>query len=453
MLECQGDLARQNERTQKNQAARRYAAMDSDTRDSEYMMEQQTSTQAQIARGDTLLKQGDVRGAAETFANVVRAEPNNLDGHLGLAEASLALGDFTTTQQACAQVQQLAPESAEAALARALSAVLSQRYDQALTEVDRSVEMDPSRGYAHALRAFVLRRLGQRYEGALAEARAGRIWGTTDLDHLFAPLPTPAPAQAPTVAAGTQLAPQIPTTPGPQPWNQRPAYQRRMVQTRFAFRGVPIVTYTLIAINVAIFVIGLFFGGNLSNTAGNLYAYRGTQIFAGADNPIYGFGMAQGLLIFHEPLQAYRILTSMFLHGSIIHIGTNMLSLFFVGVIVERLYGSRRFTIIYFASGIIAGLTQAFVSPVGPSLGASGAIAGIFGAFGALILLRRRALGPAANSLIGQWLFWLAINAYIAITNSSTIAGWAHLGGLIAGFIIGAIMTSMAGRQRMRSSY
>jgi Tfp pilus assembly protein PilF len=136
------------------------------------MMEQQTSAQSsQIERGDTLLKQGDVREAAEVFAGVVRAEPNNPAGHLGLAEASLALGDFATMQQACAQVQQLAPQGAEAALARALLAVLNQRFDIALQEVEHSIELDPTRGYAHALRAYVLRQLGQRYDGALAEAR------------------------------------------------------------------------------------------------------------------------------------------------------------------------------------------------------------------------------------------------------------------------------------------
>ena len=95
-------------------------------------MDQQTGVQAQIARGDTLLKRGNVREAAEEFAGVVRAEPGDPAGHLGLAEASLALGDFATTRQACAQVQQLAPQSAEGALARALVAVLDQRFDVAL---------------------------------------------------------------------------------------------------------------------------------------------------------------------------------------------------------------------------------------------------------------------------------------------------------------------------------
>ncbi len=386
--------------------------------------QQQTSAQSQIERGDTLLKQGDVREAAEVFAGVARAEPNNPAGHLGLAEASLSLGDFATMQQACAQVQQLAPESAEAALARALLATLNQQFDVALQDVEQSIELDPTRGYAHALRAYVLRRLGQRYEGALAEARAGRTWGTRDLDHLFAQVPKPA-AALPTVAAGEEFAPKIPTTPGPRTWDQRSPRERQMVRARFAFRGVPVVTYTLMALNIGVFLLG---------------------------GALYNVGIAQGALIEQDPTQAYRLLTSMFLHADLVHIATNMLSLFFVGVLVERLFGSGRFTIIYFASGIIAGLTQMIILPATPFLGASGAIAGIFGAFGALILLRRRALGPAANALIGQWLFWLALNIFISIS-SPNIAGWAHLGGLVSGFIIGAIMATMDGRRRVRAGY
>ncbi len=392
--------------------------------------QQQTSAQSsQIERGDTLLKQGDVREAAEVFSGVVRAEPNNPAGHLGLAEASLALGDFATMQQACAQVQQLAPQSAEAAVARALLAALNQRFDIALQEVEHSIELDPTRGYAHALRAYVLRRLGQRYDGALAEARAGRTWGTRDLDHLFANVPKPAET-LPTVAAGADFAPKIPTTPGPRTWDQRSSRERQMVRARFAFRGVPVVTYTLMAINIGIFILGIFPGGSA----------------------LYNFGVAQGNLILSDPVQAYRLLTSMFLHANLLHIATNMLSLFFIGIAVEQLFGSGRYAFIYFASGIVAGLTQMILIPGVPFLGASGAIAGIFGAFGALILLRRRTLGPAGNALIGQWLFWLAINAFISISNPG-IAGWAHLGGLVAGFIIGAIMTTMDGRRRVRAGY
>ena len=93
-------------------------------------------------------------------------------------------------------------------------------------------------------------------------------------------------------------------------------------------------------------------------------------MFASASNPIYSFGMEQGLLIQHDPIQIYRILTAMFLQANITHIAFNMLSLLFVGVVVERVFGSGRFAIIYFASGIAAGLLQAFVIPDSIALGA-----------------------------------------------------------------------------------
>jgi membrane associated rhomboid family serine protease len=221
------------------------------------------------------------------------------------------------------------------------------------------------------------------------------------------------------------------------------------VRARFALRGVPIVTYTLMAMNIAIFVIGLFFGGNIGNTTGNIYLYDASNIFAKADNPIYSFGMAQGLLIQHDPIQVYRILTAMFLQGSFTHILFNMLSLLFVGVVVERMFGPGRFILLYFASGIVAGLLQAFVLPESVALGASGAIFGIFGAFGAYMLLRRRSLGPAANAYLGQWVFWLAINLFISFSDPR-IALFDHLGGLVTGFVLGAILTSMAVRQRTR---
>jgi membrane associated rhomboid family serine protease len=73
-------------------------------------------------------------------------------------------------------------------------------------------------------------------------------------------------------------------------------------------------------------------------------------------------------------------------------------------------------------------------------LGASGAIFGIFGAFGAFIVLRRQFL-RGGNAIIGQWLFWLAINLYFDFSQSQLNIGTAdHIGGVVAGFILGAIL-------------
>lgn len=385
-------------------------------------MEQQTDVRALLGHGETLLKENHAREAAADYARAVQLEPNDPAAHLGLAEAALALGDLGVAQAAGMRVQQLAPRSGEAAVARAILATIAGRYDAALAEVDRAVELQPDRGYTHALRAYVLRRLGQRYEGALAEARAARIWGTRDLDHLF-PAPPATTAYA-TTAPGSDLAPSIPTSPAPRPWSERSPVERQMVRARFLVGNTAIVTYTLIVINVLVYI--------------------GQQLYP----PITKQGLLAGVLIEQDPTQAYRLITSMFLHLNLLHIGANMLTLYFVGVIVERIFGSGKFTLIYFASGILAGVVQAIVVPNEGAIGASGAIFGIFGAFGAFILLRRRWLGPAANGIIGQWIFWLAINLFISFTNPS-IALFAHLGGLISGFLIGALLTTtMRPKQR-----
>jgi membrane associated rhomboid family serine protease len=218
---------------------------------------------------------------------------------------------------------------------------------------------------------------------------------------------------------------------------------RVLVRLRLLFATTPIVTYSLMAINIAIWLIleGLPLIG-----------------LGRVTDAIYTFGVQDDAAILHDPLQAYRFLTAMFLHdpNSVLHIGLNMLSLYFVGVITERLFGAGRYTLIYFLSGLAGGLTQFGVDVLtnhpNLALGASGAIFGIFGAFGAFILLRRRQLGPAANGIIGQWFFFLILNLVFSFggfaVGGAGIAGYDHLGGLAAGLILGVLLAPQVGRRR-----
>jgi membrane associated rhomboid family serine protease len=125
-----------------------------------------------------------------------------------------------------------------------------------------------------------------------------------------------------------------------------------------------------------------------------------------------------------------------------------MLSLYFVGVVTEQIFGSWRFLLLYFAAGIVGGLAQAFFTPNDLSIGASGAIFGIFGAFGAFLLLRRQAFGRAANAVIVNWLFWLGINVWFTLANSNTIAVNDHFGGLATGLLLGMALVATARRRR-----
>ena len=205
--------------------------------------------------------------------------------------------------------------------------------------------------------------------------------------------------------------------------------ERAAVRARFATRNIPLVTFTLIAINLAIYVICLAFSNfDLLRTA------------AHSGNPIYQWGVEVGLsYIQQDPTQVYRIFTAMFLHESIIHVGFNMLSLYFVGIITEQIFGRWRFLTIYLLSGIIAGIAQAVLAPTGFALGASGAIFGIFGAFGIFFLLYRRVLGSAANAVLGQWFFWLVLN-FVFDFSACGIGIYDHIGGLIAGMALGALL-------------
>ena len=411
-------------------------------------MDQVTDARGLASRGEELLLQGKVAEAGAEFSQAAQLDPQLADAHLGLAEVNLALGAYSIVYIACRRVLELAPESADGAVARAILAVLDRRFDAAVTDLEQAEKLDPGRPYVHALRGYVLRQLGRNGDAALAEAKSARLSGNRELSALFPKVETtpaavaattpfavqPAPVASPAIQAAPNAA------PAPRPWSERSQLERRMVRWRFLTSNNAIVTKALIAVNVAIYLLCALLSLNLLEPASNV------------NNPLYQYGAQQGLLIAQDPIQAYRLVTAMFLHFNWLHIGLNMWSLWAVGVITERIFGSGKYTLIYFASGIIGGITSAIVTPNLASLGASGAIFGIFGAFGAFILMRRRQLGPAANFYIGQWLFFLVINLVFSF-GFPGIAAWDHVGGLASGFIIGAIFVLTAGNNRSRRRY
>ncbi|MFC7060631.1 rhomboid family intramembrane serine protease [Halobacillus seohaensis] len=131
----------------------------------------------------------------------------------------------------------------------------------------------------------------------------------------------------------------------------------------------------------------------------------------------------------------WRIITSMFLHIGIIHLLMNMLALFYLGMAVERIYGSLRFICIYFLSGIFGGLASFMVNPQ-IAAGASGAIFGLFGALLFFGLKHKRlffrTMGYNLLLIIG---FNIAFGIFVP-----QIDNGAHLGGLVGGFIASMIV-------------
>lgn len=399
-------------------------------------MEQTMDARALIQKGDALLKEARAREAAVEYARAAQVDPNAVGAHLGLAEANMALGQYNIVAMACQTVQRLAPNTGDAFLAQAIDATLAQRYEDALRALDQVIELDPTRAYTYALRGYILRQLRQSYDASLAESKAARMSGTHDLVKLFPPVnPIVPEVFATPITQSAQVAPPPPQHDA-RAWNQRSAVERTAVRARFATRNIPIMTFALMIINVGVYLVCLALSG---------FNFTSTVSF---DNPIYANGVEIGLpYLQQDPTQWYRIFTAMFLHESIWHIGVNMLSLYFVGVVTEQIFGHWRFLTIYLLSGIIAGIAQVFfLGTTGFALGASGAIFGIFGAFGVFFLLNRRRLGPAANMMIGQWVFWLVLN--IAFTFGAPGIGIAdHIGGLLAGMALATLLSPNFGRR------
>jgi membrane associated rhomboid family serine protease len=139
--------------------------------------------------------------------------------------------------------------------------------------------------------------------------------------------------------------------------------------------------------------------------------------------------------------QWWRLLTSLFLHASVPHVLVNMWVLWNVGRLCERLYGSGPFALLYLGSGILACLARIAWDPTVSSIGASGAIFGVVGAFLAFAWRSpQQILVTVARS---DWLSTAVFAGYSLITGwlNPVVDNAAHAGGLIGGFILGWILT------------
>ncbi|WP_073950643.1 rhomboid family intramembrane serine protease [Streptomyces kebangsaanensis] len=191
-----------------------------------------------------------------------------------------------------------------------------------------------------------------------------------------------------------------------------------------------LVTKVLIGLNLAFFLVQLSLGDRFTDRF---------DLVGRAYIPSLGSlgGVADG--------QWYRLLTAMFLHGSYIHILFNMLSLWWIGGPLEAALGRARYLALYFTAGLAgSALTYLLAAPNQPSLGASGAI---FGLFGATAVLMRR-----LNYDMRPIVVLLVINLIITF-GWGNIAWQAHIGGLVAGVIIGYAMVHAPRERRTLVQY
>jgi rhomboid family protein len=205
-------------------------------------------------------------------------------------------------------------------------------------------------------------------------------------------------------------------------------------------QGRPLMTIALIVVNVLMFLYELMLGERLEP-----FLMQAAFIPA----KLFGGGGAPG-----GDLQLDNALLSMFLHGGWAHIGGNMLFLWIFGDNVEDRLGKIRFLIFYLGCGYVAAYAQSFASPHStvPTVGASGAIAGVLGAYLYLYPRARvmtlvtfgfylRPVQVPALLYLPIWFLLQLISGVMAIARTSSeamggIAFWAHIGGFIAGPVL-----------------
>ncbi|HET9698395.1 MAG TPA: rhomboid family intramembrane serine protease, partial [Terriglobales bacterium] len=144
--------------------------------------------------------------------------------------------------------------------------------------------------------------------------------------------------------------------------------------------------------------------------------------------------------------QWWRIFTSMWLHGGLIHVGANMYCFWDFGRIAERVYGRDRLSSIYLTTGLASSVASLLIHPLTVSVGASGAIFGVAGALVFPFYRKRLQLpAPVMKSMLRSLGSFILINLVIG-TAIPVIDNSAHVGGLLTGLLLGALWTFMAER-------
>jgi len=219
--------------------------------------------------------------------------------------------------------------------------------------------------------------------------------------------------------------PRHPLSDPPKPKPQQSAQQGIRVQLPGASNR-PYLTYILIAVNVAIFVL------------------RYIQPELAVDILVWGY-VDSDRVLHPSTREVYRLFTAMFLHLNEAHILFNGLALYYIGRNVERLFGTVRYALVYFLGGLAGSIAMLFVGAGG--LGASGAVFAIWGAEVVFLYQHRQLLGGVAQARLRSSLtymalnffFGFAVNAAADITNAENairIGNSAHFGGLVGGAIL-----------------
>ena len=189
-------------------------------------------------------------------------------------------------------------------------------------------------------------------------------------------------------------------------------------------RTLPVATWVILGVNLALWLLTQFSGGSTDPDVLLRYgAMEALHIAAG---------------------DYWRLLTAIFLHSGMVHLGFNCVGLFIFGQQIEQLYGRSRFLLIYVVSGL-AGSVASYslnisLAPHSIGVGASGAIFGLLGALAAFFLYHRDKLGRLGRQSLNGLLVLAAVNLFFGFVISG-VDNYAHIGGLVAGALLGVSLS------------
>jgi rhomboid protease GluP len=177
------------------------------------------------------------------------------------------------------------------------------------------------------------------------------------------------------------------------------------------------VTYVLIGITVAVYLL------QMASVA--LWGYA---IYDIGWLEIYGARINESI----RAGELWRLITPVFLHGSLMHIFFNMYALFNIGSFLERQFGHGRFFLLYFLGAFAGNVFSFLLTGEGSiSVGASTAVFGLIGAQAVFLYQNRELFGEQSRQMIGSTVFIIVINLFIGL--SPRIDNWGHIGGLLGG--------------------
>jgi membrane associated rhomboid family serine protease len=227
-----------------------------------------------------------------------------------------------------------------------------------------------------------------------------------------------------------------------------------------ASRRLTLVNVALIAVNVVVFLHEVTIGHGIET-----FIYQYAMIPARLTSALEG-----GREIARVPYSSgaapalETIITSMFIHGGFLHIAGNMLYLFIFGAAVEESMGPVRYLLFYLISGIAAALAMAAFMPNStvPVIGASGAIAGVLGAY--FVMFPRAWVTTILPIFILVYfvqipaivylLIWFVLQLYSGVTQNPEVTGgvawWAHVGGFLVGMVLGPLLATSRPVRRLR---